>query len=152
LGLITGAPIESPRFEVPSFTRPDQVGATFENDAWQIEPVPPRLPANLVFLTDERAISYAESVIGTVQNNRLGRIVGRATAGANGNRTDFLLPGGYAVSWTGLRVRNRDGSQHHIIGIRPDVAVTRTITGVRAGRDEVLERGLVLVRERAARP
>ncbi len=38
-----------------------------------------------------------------------------------------------------------DGSQHHLIGIRPTAAVERTIAGVAAGRDEVLEKAIELI-------
>ena len=38
-----------------------------------------------------------------------------------------------------------DGSQHHLIGVRPTVSVKRTIQGVREGRDELLEKALEIV-------
>jgi C-terminal processing protease CtpA/Prc len=41
-----------------------------------------------------------------------------------------------------MRVRKHDGSQHHLVGIRPDVPAERTIEGVREGRDEALEKAL----------
>jgi C-terminal processing protease CtpA/Prc len=44
-----------------------------------------------------------------------------------------------------MRVRKHDGSQHHLVGIRPDVEATRTIEGVRSGRDEVLRTALRVV-------
>jgi hypothetical protein len=47
-----------------------------------------------------------------------------------------------------MRVTGRDGhTPFHLVGVRPDVAVAPTVAGLRAGRDEVLERGLALVRE-----
>jgi len=56
------------------------------------------------------------------------------------------LPGGYRVSWTGMKTVKRDGSRHHGVGVLPTVAAGRTIQGLAAGRDEVLERPLTLVR------
>jgi C-terminal processing protease CtpA/Prc len=44
-----------------------------------------------------------------------------------------------------MRVRKHDGSQHHLVGIQPDVEAERTIEGVRNGRDEVLEKALGLL-------
>lgn len=52
---------------------------------------------------------------------------------------------GYRLIFTGMKVLKRDGSRHHGVGIRPTVAVSRTVGGVRAGRDEQLERALELV-------
>ena len=63
----------------------------------------------------------------------------------DGNVNQLSLPGGYRVSWTGMRVLKHDGSQHHLVGIRPTVSTTRTLAGVRAGRDELLERALEII-------
>jgi C-terminal processing protease CtpA/Prc len=92
--------------------------------------------------------------MGIVEAYRLGEIVGARTAGTNGNVNPFTLPTGHRIAWTGLQVRNRDGSPHHGVGVRPTIPAHRTIAGVRAGRDEVLERALAAARRasRAARP
>lgn len=142
LSHLAGGTIRSADFEAPLWTRPDQVGAQFSNFGWEIPAQSPRFTDDVVFITDESAISYAESVLGTVKGNRLARIVGAPTAGANGNVASMALPGGYTIMWTGMRVRNRDGSQHHLNGVAPDVPVSRTVAGIRAGRDELLERAL----------
>jgi hypothetical protein len=44
--------------------------------------------------------------------------------------------------------RHADGRQLQRVGIQPHVRVCPTIAGLRAGRDEVLERGVDVVRER----
>ena len=67
-----------------------------------------------------------------------------------GNINPFTLPGDYTVSWTGMRVLKQDGTAHHGVGIRPDYPVAQTLAGVRAGRDEVLEKGLQVAAELAA--
>jgi C-terminal processing protease CtpA/Prc len=48
-----------------------------------------------------------------------------------------------------MRVTKRDGSPHHGVGIRPTVPVAPTLRGVKEGRDEVLERALLIVSESA---
>ena len=50
-----------------------------------------------------------------------------------------------------MRVTNRDGSQHHLLGVRPTIPVHRTLAGVRAGRDELLDRALAVVSSRIGR-
>jgi C-terminal processing protease CtpA/Prc len=84
-------------------------------------------------------------MLAVVKHHDLGIVVGQATAGANGGINPFKLPGGYTIHWTGQRVRKHDGSQHHLVGIRPDVEAERTIEGVRAGRDEVLRKALDVI-------
>lgn len=136
--------LKSSPFDMPTFLLPDQREATFENKGWTLKPVEPRVTGKLVLLTGGGAISYAESWAGVFENARLGPIVGGPTAGTNGNINKMMLPGGYMVLFTGMRVRKPDGSPHHGVGIIPTVAVAPTLAGIRAGRDEVLERGLAL--------
>jgi C-terminal processing protease CtpA/Prc len=78
--------------------------------------------------------------------------VGEPTAGANGDVTNFSLPGGLVVYFTGHDVRHADGRQLQRIGIQPHVPVAPTISGLRAGRDEVLERAMAWLAEQAAAP
>jgi len=137
--------IRSARFQVPVVTRPDHQGMEFSGEGWELPPAQPRLRAKLAFLTGGGAISYAESTMGVVEENGLGPIVGETTAGTNGNINQYMVPGGYVVIWTGMRVQKRDGTPHHGVGIRPTVPVSPTIRGVREGRDEVLERALEVV-------
>lgn len=135
----------SAQFLVPIFTRPDREDMTMEpNDAWQMDPIAPRLIAKMVFLTDGRAISAAESCMGVVEAYKLGEILGESTAGTNGGINPFTVPGGYVISWTGMKVLKHDGSQHHGVGIQPTIPVALTRAGIAAGRDEVLERALGL--------
>ena len=101
--------------------------------------------------TDSRAISAAETLLGIVEGWHLGERVGSATAGTNGNVNYTMLPGGYRVVWTGMKVLKHDGTRHHGIGILPTVLVARTISGVSLGRDEVLDRALSLMPEEPPR-
>jgi C-terminal processing protease CtpA/Prc len=113
---------------------------------WNIQPLAPRIQGRVVFLTDGSAISYAESFMSFVEHYRLAEIVGAPTAGANGNVNPFTLPGGFRVTWTGMRVLKHDGSQHHNIGIQPTVPLEPTIEGIRANRDELLEKALEIIK------
>ncbi|MDH3421641.1 MAG: S41 family peptidase, partial [Gemmatimonadota bacterium] len=116
---------------------------------WSIQPMAPLIQGRVVFLTDGSAISYAESFMSFVEHYRLAEIVGSPTAGANGNVNPLTLPGGFRVTWTGMRVLKHDGAQHHNIGIQPTVPLEPTIEGIRAKRDELLERAVEII---AARP
>jgi hypothetical protein len=114
---------------------------------WQLKPAPPHLAGRRVFLTDNRAISYSESVMGYVADHKLATIIGGPTAGANGNVASFDVPGGFTIPFTGMRVTRHDGkSQHHLVGVQPDIPLEPTPAGVRAGRDELLERAIATLR------
>lgn len=146
LGRLTETTIRCARWNVPVVTMPDRLDLRFNESGWDVKPEKPYFTARRVFLTDGRAISYAETVMGIVEHYKLGEIVGGPTAGANGNVNPFRLPGGFTVSWTGMKVLKHDGSQHHGIGILPTVPASRTRAGVAEGRDEVLGRALQIVK------
>ena len=141
--------LRSARFQVPQFMYPDQANIVGYDASgrWTLPPEEPEITGDVAFLTGPGAISYAESIMGIVEHYDLGTIVGQPTAGTNGVINPFELPGGYKVWWTGMRVRKHDGSQHHLVGIRPDVRATRTIEGVGAGQDEVLQTALRRIKD-----
>ncbi|MBP6810704.1 MAG: hypothetical protein KA138_04265 [Saprospiraceae bacterium] len=99
----------------------------------------------VVVLINEISQSQAEyttmalrSVPGTV-------VVGSTTAGADGNVSEFMLPGGLRSMISGIGVFYPDGTPTQRIGIVPDYTVLPTIAGVRAGKDELLEYAMKLI-------
>jgi C-terminal processing protease CtpA/Prc/rhodanese-related sulfurtransferase len=74
--------------------------------------------------------------------------IGGASAGAHGDVTELVVPGGIRVPFTGQAMLHPDGRQLQRIGLTPDVEVHPTIAGVRAGRDEVLEVALATIQKR----
>ena len=139
--------IETPESDrwmhVPRIAGPFGQVESWQSVGWNLQPATPQLPARRVFLTDGRAISYAESVMGYVKDRKLATIIGGPTAGTNGNIVTFTTPGGFAITFTGMRVTGHDGrAQHHMVGIAPDIRLDPTLAGVRTGRDELLERAL----------
>jgi C-terminal processing protease CtpA/Prc len=146
LAHLTDTTIRSAKWNIASAAMPDQLDSPYHESGWDVQPEKPYFSARRVFLTDGRAISYAETVMGIVEHYKLGEIVGGPTAGTNGNVNPFKLPGGYTVMWTGMKVLKHDGSQHHGIGILPTVPASRTRQGVAEGKDEILLRGLAVVK------
>ena len=144
---LTDTPLQSARWNVPVISDPDWTGTPGWDTGgrWDLQPAAPRLKGKIAFVTDGRAISYAESWMGIVEAYKLGEIVGETTAGTNGNVNPIALPGGYTIVWTGMKVLKHDGSRHHGVGIAPTIPVSRTIRGVAEGRDEQLERAVVAV-------
>jgi C-terminal processing protease CtpA/Prc len=92
-----------------------------------------------VMLIDERTQSQAEHTGLFLEAANGTKFIGSPTAGANGDGTVILLPGGLRMWFSGNSVRHADGRQLQRLGLVPDVLVRPTIAGVRAGRDEVLE-------------
>lgn len=143
---LTDGPLESAFWNLPRITRPDRKDIAWEaSGRWNLEPQAPRIRGRVAFLAGGGAISYAESCLGIVEAYKLAEIVGEPTAGTNGNVNPFTLPGGYSISWTGMKVLKHDGTRHHGVGIHPTVPVLPTAEGLAAGRDEVLEKALDVI-------
>jgi C-terminal processing protease CtpA/Prc len=104
----------------------------------------PRYAGRVVALIDARTISQAESTCLVLESATAGTavFVGAPTNGANGDLTCVELPGEVALYFSGQSVRHRDGRELQRAGIQPHIHVAPTLEGVRAGRDEVLERAL----------
>ena len=143
---IIDKPVTCAQWHIPVTLYPDRKDMSFSFSNWQVQPKKPRFSAKVAFLTDGRAISYAETYMGIIEHYKLAEIVGGPTAGTNGNVNPFALPGGYRISWTGMKVLKHDGSRHHGLGIQPTILASRTIKGVAEGRDEVLERAIEVVK------
>ena len=101
-----------------------------------------RYAGRTVMLIDERTISQAENTGLFFEAANGTKFIGGPTMGANGDVTYVVVPGGISISFTGLSVRHADGRQLQRVGLKPDVAVSPTIAGLRAGRDEVLEKAI----------
>ncbi|MEZ6242175.1 MAG: S41 family peptidase [Phycisphaerales bacterium] len=138
------SPAQSAIWQIPVYLAPDQRGVEYvEEGRWDLQPLAPRIEGRLVWLTDERAVSYAESCMAIVEEYKLGEIVGSRTAGTNGNVNRMALEGGWNLTWTGMRVVKHDGrTVHQGVGVEPTIEVTPTVEGIAAGRDEVLERAI----------
>jgi C-terminal processing protease CtpA/Prc len=141
-------PVTSPWFNYPIITEPDRKGWDWLPAYWIQTPIAPRFRGRIAFLINGGDLSYAESLLGIVEAERLGALVGEPTGGTNGNANAWNVAGGFGLRFTGMDVRKKDGSPHHGVGIKPTVPVGRTLAGVIAGRDELLEKGIEVVSPR----
>jgi hypothetical protein len=134
--------------QVPVFARPFAGPVAFRELGWSIKPSAGLESLHKILLIDARAVSYSESLVGYFTAHARGVTVGEPTAGANGNVSAIELPGGFTFRFTGMVVTTHDGSRIHARGFAPDVAISPTVAGIRAGRDEVLERAIEIAKAR----
>jgi C-terminal processing protease CtpA/Prc len=102
----------------------------------------PRYHGRTVLLIDERTISQAEHTGLFLESANNTKFIGSPTQGANGDVTNFSVPGGMSVRFSGQGVRHADGRQLQRIGLEPLVEVRPTVAGIRAGKDEVLDKAV----------
>lgn len=79
-------------------------------------------------------------------------LVGAPTAGAVGDVAELRLAGGVRITVPVRDVRHADGRFVQRLGLSPSVNVTPTVTGVRNGRDEVLEAAQRWIAQQLAPP
>ena len=141
LSHITDRTVASSKWQVPVVMKPDRRDVEWMTTFWTIPPRTPRI-RRAAFLVDGRSDGFSETLLGMIEEYRLGEIVGSRSGGNNGSLNRATLPGGYRLLWTGQRVLKHDGSPLHGIGVAPTVPAARTVQGVAAGRDEIVEKAV----------
>ena len=117
-------------------------GAFFLQPDFHLTPAEPHYTGRIAILVDEDTQSQAEYTTMAFRIAPQAAVVGSQTAGADGNISALLLPYGMNTMMSGLGVFTPTGGQTQGIGIARDIEAKPTVTGIAAGRDEVLEAGL----------
>jgi hypothetical protein len=108
------------------------------------EPVFIQIEKPIVFLINEKTISFGETFAEMMKFYKVGTLVGTHTSGCNGDATFLSMPGA-TFSMTYNKFFNRDGSQHHGIGILPDINCEAQLSDIQTGIDTQLEKAKELL-------
>ncbi|WP_316830291.1 S41 family peptidase [Pedobacter aquatilis] len=98
----------------------------------------------VILLCNEKTQSHAEYTLMALKTAPNAIVVGSQTSGADGNASYIVLPGGLKTMFTSLGTYYPDKTETQRIGIVPDVMIKPTIEGIKAGKDEVLEKALAI--------
>lgn len=101
----------------------------------------------LVIIIDEHTISQGETTTMSLRNTPNSIVIGRPSAGTNGDMCRFILPGNIRTSISGFGVFYPDKEPTQRIGIQPDIYINPTIEGIREGRDEFIEKAIEIIKE-----
>jgi hypothetical protein len=134
-------PFYSPLFRVPLWLGPDHFQMT-ERFTTQQPLSSPSYAGPIVLLVGPRTVSAAENF--SIMLTAAGRatVIGRRSAGTNGNITRLYMPGVMSVTFTGMEVLNPDRSRFHGVGIVPQIEVAPTAADIAEGRDPELLRAV----------
>jgi len=99
----------------------------------------------VILLVDSRTQSAGEWACMTLKTATHVTVIGNQTAGADGNVTRTILPGGYKINFSGLGIYNPDGSETQRIGIKVDIPVSYTIKDVINKNDPLLKRAIEFI-------
>ena len=124
-------------------------GAYYERDLFSTvkqKDIKDKYNGKVILLVDSRTHSQSEMITMVMQASGPAMVVGTQSSGADGDVIDLPIPGGYEVSFSGRHVSYPDGSPSQMTGVKRDMKVKVTTAGIAAGRDEILEAALKLVR------
>nr|WP_321523262.1 S41 family peptidase [uncultured Macellibacteroides sp.] len=99
----------------------------------------------LVVLVNEETQSAAEFTAMALRAGSNTTIIGSQTAGADGNISEIVLPGGIKTIFSAVGIYYPNGKETQRIGIIPDLVVEPTINGIKRGKDEVLEKAIEII-------
>lgn len=99
----------------------------------------------IVIIVNETTQSSAEYHTMAFRTAPSAKVIGSTTAGADGNVSRIVLPGGISTMISGIGVYYPDGTETQRIGIVPDIEVKPTIQGVKDKRDELLEMAIKII-------
>lgn len=99
----------------------------------------------LVVLVNELSQSQAEYTSMAFRAGDNTTIIGSTTAGADGNVSAIMLPGGLRTMISGIGVHYPNGEETQRIGIIPDVEVKPTVKGIRDGKDELMLKAIEII-------
>jgi C-terminal processing protease CtpA/Prc len=108
----------------------------------KLVPKTPHFGGKVVILVDEVSLSQAEYTTMAFRSSPRAKVIGSMTAGADGNVSQFALPGGLRSMISGIGVFYPVKRPTQRIGIVPDIEVRPTVAGIREGRDELLEEAI----------
>lgn len=99
-----------------------------------------------ILLMNEQTISQGEFTIMSTRNAENAVLLGRESAGADGNVIPFILPGNVATTMSGVGIYYPNETPTQRVGIKPDIYLEPTIEGIKAGRDEYLEKAIEIIK------
>ena len=99
----------------------------------------------LVILINETTQSQAEYTAMALRVAPNATVIGSTTAGADGNVSEIYLPGNVRTMISGIGVYYPDRTETQRVGIVPDIELSPSIEGIRAGEDELLDKARELI-------
>jgi len=102
----------------------------------------------VVIIVNEVTQSQAEYTTMALRVAPEATVIGSTTAGADGNVSEIILPGGIRTLISGIGVYYPDGKETQRVGIIPDIEVKPTLKGILEGRDELLEKAIEIINKK----
>jgi len=109
------------------------------------EPNPDYYKGPIVEIVNDITISQAEYTTMAFQSAPNVTVIGSTTAGADGNVSQIILPGGISSYISGIGIYYPNGDETQRKGIKIDIEIRPTIEGIKNGKDELLEKAVEII-------
>jgi hypothetical protein len=115
---------------------------------WKVNPykightIDSAFKGKVIILCDERTESQGEYSCMALQTIPNSITIGTQTAGSDGVKTPIPIGGGLSISYSGYGVYYPDKTQTQRTGIKIDIHVRKSISGIKNNKDEILDRAL----------
>ena len=103
----------------------------------------------VVLLTDKSTGSQGEFITTICAAGEGVVTIGENTLGADGDVYVLPLPGGLGFTLSSLGVYTVDGQLTQRVGLTPDIPVSRTVQGIKEGRDELMEAAVEYIQKQS---
>ncbi len=143
MAIVTGPIASEPDLPGPGISSPTSSNFAFQT----IPPIDkPKYKGKTVMLIDERTIGNAEHLGLALEVANRTEFLGTPSAGADSDLTQFVVPGGLTITFSGHDIRHSNAGPIQRTGLQPALALAPKIAAIREGRDVVLEKALEYVR------
>ncbi|MCL1667876.1 S41 family peptidase [Elizabethkingia ursingii] len=101
----------------------------------------------VAILVNEISQSQAEYTTMAFRVAPKAKVFGSTTAAADGNVSGINLPGNISTMISGIGIFYPNGDETQRVGIIPDVEIKPTIPGIKAGKDEILDKATEWIKQ-----
>lgn len=101
--------------------------------------VPYHYEKPVVILMNERTQSLAEYTIMMFRDGHNTIVIGSNSVGSDGNLAYLYGPEGNILQFSGVGILTAEGEQTQRVGLSPDIYVEPTVSGIKEGKDELIE-------------
>lgn len=99
----------------------------------------------VVIIVNSMTQSQAEYVTMALGTSPNAKVIGSTTAGADGNISTIVLPGGILTAISGIGVYYPNGKETQRVGVKIDTFIKPTLKGILQGKDELLEKAMQMI-------
>ncbi|MBB6503028.1 S41 family peptidase [Pedobacter cryoconitis] len=100
----------------------------------------------IIILVNSETQSRGEFTTMAFQSSKKVKVLGSITAGADGDVSKIVLPGGINTMISGIGIFYPNGDRTQRVGVKIDYKVKPTILGIMTGKDELLEKAKELLK------